>query len=98
MSAVAQFDERLREARQSSLEHRDGGEALAESLKLQYTTQERTAAAGKRRPGRRRKGEVIDLDQRTLIRPKGRGMFKTFLIIEATAAVIAVAVLVIYLF
>jgi hypothetical protein len=96
MSAVAQFDERLREARQDDLARDHTGQALADSLKLQQTTQQRAKSNGKTR-GRRRKGEVLDLDKRTFIKPKGRRVFKTFLVIEASAAVIAVAVLVIYL-
>src|SRR6478752_3266338 len=97
MAAVTQFDERLREARKENDARENGGHALADALKLQQNTQERAAGDGKRR-GRRRKGQVIDLDQRTFIKPKGRRVFKTFLVIEASAAIIAVAVLVIYLF
>ena len=97
IAAVAQFDERLREARKENDARENGGHALADALKLQQNTQERAAGDGKRR-GRRRKGQVIDLDQRTFIKPKGRRVFKTFLVIEASAAIIAVAVLVIYLF
>jgi uncharacterized protein (DUF1501 family) len=95
IAAVAQFDERLREARKENdaLDHT--GQALADALKLQQNTQQRAAAPTKH--GRRRKGQVIDLDQRTFIKPKRRRLFKTFLILEASAAVIAVAVLVIYL-
>lgn len=96
MSAVAQFDERLREARQGNLEHRDGGAALADSLKLQQTTQQRAASADKKRRGRRRKGDVVDLDNRTVIRPQGRRVFKWFLIVEAIVAAIAVGVLIAY--
>ena len=96
IATVAQFDERLREARNENDARENGGHALADALKLQQNTQERTAAPARRR-GRRRKGQVIDLDKRTFIKPKGRRVFKTFLVIEASAAIIAVAVLVIYL-
>ena len=92
---MAQFDERLREARLENDARENGGHALAEALKLQQNTQERAATPTKR--GRRRKGQVIDLDQRTFIKPKRRRLFKTFLILEASAAIIAVAVLVGYL-
>ena len=93
---MAQFDERLREARQQNDAHDSTGQALADALKLQHDTQQRVSAPGSKR-GRRRKGQVIDLDQRTFIKPKRRRLFKTFLALEASAAVIAVAVLVIYL-
>ena len=95
ITTVAQFDERLREARRENDARENGGHALADALKLQQNTQQRAATPTKR--GRRRKGQVIDLDQRTFIKPKRRRLFKTFLIIEASAAIIAVAVLVGYL-
>jgi uncharacterized protein (DUF1501 family) len=97
MTAVAQFDERLREARGENDARENTGQALADALKLQQSTQQRAADDGRKR-GRRRKGKVIDLDKRTFIKPKGRRVFKTFLVLEASAAVIAVAVLVIYLY
>jgi hypothetical protein len=97
ITTVAQFDERLREARR---EHDAAGEstgqALADALKLQQNTQQRALAPAKGR-GRRRKGPVIDLDQRTFIKPKRGRALRWFLIAEGTAAVIAVAVLVGYL-
>ena len=96
ITTVAQFDERLREARRENDARENGGHALADALKLQQNTQQRAATPSKKR-GRRRKGPVIDLDQRTFIKPKGRRLFKTFLVLEASAAIIAVAVLVIYL-
>jgi hypothetical protein len=96
ITTVAQFDERLREARRENDARENGGHALADALKLQHETQQRALAPAKGR-GRRRKGPVIDLDQRTFIKPKGRRLFKTFLVLEASAAIIAVAVLVIYL-
>ena len=96
IDAVAQFDERLREARGENDARDNGGHALADALKLQQNTRQRAAGDGKKH-GRRRRGQVIDLDKRTFIKPKRRRVFKTFLVIEASAAVIAVAVLVIYL-
>jgi uncharacterized protein (DUF1501 family) len=96
MTAVAQFDERLREARAEHAAREGTGQALADALKLQQNTQQRASAPAKKR-GRRRKGPVIDLDQRTFIKPKRRRALKWFLIAEGTAAVIAVAVLVGYL-
>jgi uncharacterized protein (DUF1501 family) len=93
---VAQFDERLREARRENDARENTGQALAEALKLQQNTQQRAATPNKKR-GRRRKGAVIDLDQRTFIKPKRRRALTWFLIAEGTAAVIAVAVLVGYL-
>ncbi len=97
ITTVAQFDERLREARRENDARENTGQALADALRLQQNTQQRAATPTKKR-GRRRKGPVIDLDQRTFIKPKRRRLFKTFLILEATVAIIAVAVLVIYLF
>ena len=96
IATVAQFDERLREARKENDARENGGHALADALKLQHSTQQRVLAPASGR-GHRRKGQVIDLDKRTFIKPKRRRVFKTFLVIEASAAVIAVAVLVIYL-
>ena len=96
ITTVAQFDERLREARREGDARENTGQALADALKLQQNTQQRAATPTKKR-GSRRKGQVIDLDQRTFIKPKGRRLFKTFLVLEASAAIIAVAVLVIYL-
>jgi hypothetical protein len=96
MTGVAQFDERLRDARRELDAGQSTGQALADALKLQHTTQQRVLAPGGKR-GRRRKGQVIDLDQRTFIKPKRGRALKWFLIAEGTAAVIAVAVLVGYL-
>ncbi len=96
INAVAQFDERLREARKENAARENGEHALADALKLQHSTQQRILAPVSKR-GRRRKGQVIDLDQRTFIKPKRRRLFQTFLVLEASAAVIAVAILVIYL-
>jgi hypothetical protein len=93
---VAQFDERLREARKENDAREGTGQALADALKLQHTTQQRVLAPGGKR-GRRRKGQVIDLDRRTFIKPKRGRALKWFLIAEGTAAAIAVAVLVGYL-
>jgi hypothetical protein len=96
ITTVAQFDERLREARRENDAPENGGHALADALKLQQNTQQRVSAPTKKR-GRRRKGPVIDLDQRTFIKPKRGRALKWFLIAEGTAAVIAVAILVFYL-
>jgi hypothetical protein len=93
---VAQFDERLREARRENDGREGTGQALADALKLQQNTQQRVSDPAKRR-GRRRKGQVIDLDQRTFIKPKRGRALKWFLIAEGAAAVVAVAVLVYYL-
>jgi hypothetical protein len=96
MSAVAQFDERLRDARRELDARQSTGQALADALQLQHTTQQRVLAPGGKR-GRRRKGQVIDLDQRTFIKPRRGRALRWFLIAEGAAAVIAVAVLVGYL-
>ena len=96
ITTVAQFDERLREARKENDAREGTGQALADALKLQQNTQQRAATPTKKR-GRRRKGQVIDLDQRTFIRPKRRRALMVLLTIEAAVAVLAVAVLVVYL-
>jgi uncharacterized protein (DUF1501 family) len=96
MTAVAQFDERLREARRENDARDNTGQALADALKLQQNTQQRASTPAKKR-GRRRRGPVIDLDQRTFIKPKRGRALKWFLIAEGTAAVIAVAILILYL-
>ena len=95
IATVAQFDERLREARKENDARENGGHALADALKLQQNTQQRASAPAKR--GRRRKGQVLDLDQRTFIKPKRRRWLMAMLIAEAIVAVIAVGVLVGYL-
>jgi len=96
INAVAQFDERLREARNENAARENGEHALADALKLQHSTQQRILAPGSKR-GRRRKGQVIDLDQRTFIKPKRRRALMILLTIEAAVAVLAVAVLVVYM-
>jgi hypothetical protein len=96
MTAVAQFDDRLREARGESDARDNTGQALADALKLQQNTQQRASSPVKKH-GRRRKGQVIDLDQRTFIKPKRRRALMVLLTIEASVAVLAVAVLVVYL-
>ena len=88
---VPEFDERMRAARQ------DGGHVLADSLQLQRTTAERLVAPHPNGHGRRRKGEVIDLETRTFIKPKRRRALMAVLIVETVIAVIAVGVLVAYL-
>lgn len=77
-------------------DQRPGSRALAESLHLQESVRDRDRVAQKQR-GRRRKGTVIDLDQRALIKPRGRRMLFAILVIESIIAVIAVAVLIAYL-
>jgi hypothetical protein len=72
-----------------------GSQALADSLQLQRAAQKRAVAAATGR-GRRRKGEVIDLDQMTVVRTRRRRIFMTLLVVEAIVAVIAVGVLVAY--
>jgi len=72
-----------------------GSQALADSLQLQRAAQKRAVAATGR--GRRRKGEVIDLDQMTVVRTRRRRIFMTLLVVEAVVAVIAVGVLIAYL-
>jgi uncharacterized protein (DUF1501 family) len=95
ITTVAQFDERLREARAENDARENTGQALAEALKLQQNTQQRASAPKGR--GRRRKGQVIDLDQRTFIKPKRRRWLMAMLIAEALVAVVAVGILVGYL-
>jgi hypothetical protein len=73
-----------------------GSQALSEALRLQVAARER-AAAPARRHGKRRKGDVIDLEQRTVIRSRGRRWLMVMLVLEAIVAVIAVGVLVAYL-
>jgi len=73
-----------------------GSQALADSLQLQRAAQKRAVAATGR--GRRRKGEVIDLDLMTssIKATRRRRIFMTLLVVEAIVAVIAVGVLVAY--
>jgi hypothetical protein len=73
-----------------------GSHALAEALQLQEAARQRTAATGKRR-GKRRKGRVIDLDEMTMSTPKPYRWLKVVLLIESVIAVIAVGVLIAYL-
>jgi hypothetical protein len=96
MTAVAQFDERLREALQENDARDNTGQALADSLKLQQATQQRAAVDAQKR-GRRRKGHVIDLDSRTIRRPRRRRVLLGLLILEAAVAFIAVAIFIAYL-
>jgi hypothetical protein len=96
MTAVAQFDERLRDARRELDARQSTGQALADALKLQHSTQQRILAPSSKR-GRRRKGHVIDLDQRTFIKPKRRKWLLALLVAEAAVAVIAVMILVAYI-
>ena len=74
-----------------------GSQALADSLQLQRAAQKRAVAAATGR-GRRRKGEVIDLDLKTstIKATRRRRIFMTLLVVEAIVAVIAVGVLVAY--
>ena len=74
-----------------------GSQALADSLQLQRSAQKRAVAAATGR-GRRRKGEVIDLDLKTstIKATRRRRIFMTLLVVEAIVAVIAVGVLVAY--
>ena len=96
IKAVAQFDERLREARNENAARENGEHALADALKLQHSTQQRILAPGSKR-GRRRKGQVIDLDNRTVVRSGRRRWLMALLVVEALVAAVAVAVFVIYL-
>jgi hypothetical protein len=73
-------------------DERRGSQALAESLELQRAAQQRTQGPAPKR-GKRRKGDVIDLDQRTVIRTRRRRIFMTLLIVEALVAVVAVVLL-----
>ncbi|HET7738715.1 MAG TPA: hypothetical protein VFK32_09100 [Tepidiformaceae bacterium] len=74
-----------------------GAQALVEALQLQHRAQERTAEPTSRRRGKRRKGDIIDLDNRQVIRSRRRRIFMVLLVVEAIVAVIAVGVLVAYL-
>ena len=78
-------------------DERRGSQALAESLQLQRAAQERAHSPAPKR-GKRRKGDVIDLDQRSLIRSRRRRIFMSLLIVEAIVAIIAVAVFVSYVY
>ena len=69
---------------------------MKDSLRLQEAAQKRAIRAASGR-GRRRKGEVIDLDQLTVVRSRRRRIFMTLLIVEALVAVVAIVVFVLYL-
>lgn len=73
-----------------------GSSALAESLHLQQAVRDREKAQQRQR-GRRRKGKIIDLEQRTAIQPHRRRVLFVILTFESVIAVIAVGVLVAYL-
>ena len=73
-----------------------GSQALADSLRLQRSAQQR-AMSKETRGGRRRKGEVVDLDQRTISRNRRRRILLTALLLEALIAAVALAVFVVYL-
>lgn len=75
---------------------RRGSQALIDSLHLQQSAQQRIAGAASGR-GRRRKGDVIDLDKRTVARTRRRRIFTILLILEIIVAVAAIAVFVFYL-
>ena len=77
-------------------DERRGSQALADSLQLQRAAQERTQGPTPKR-GKRRKGDVIDLEQRLVVRARRRRIFMILLTLEAIVAAIAVAVLVAYL-
>ena len=62
---------------------------------MQRAAQERALGPAPKR-GKRRKGDVIDLDQRSMTRSRRRRIFMTLLVVEAVVAVIAVGVLVAY--
>jgi len=76
-------------------DERRGSQALAESLQLQRAAQERAHGRAPKR-GKRRKGDVIDLERGLVIRSRRRRIFMTLLVVEATVAALAVAVLVAY--
>ena len=73
-----------------------GTQALVEALQLQHLAQERITDPASRR-GKRRKGDVIDLETRQVVRSRRRRIFMILLAVEAIVAVVAVAVLVAYL-
>jgi hypothetical protein len=75
-----------------------GGEALTESLRLQRTVRDRFASRNGKR-GKRRKGDVIDLDRPVLTprRRHGRLLF-TLLWFETAVALGALIVLGLYVF
>lgn len=72
-----------------------GSQALEDSLKLQRSAQQRASVAAGR--GRRRRGDVINLDERTVTRHRRRRIFFVILVVEALIAALAVGVLVAYL-
>ena len=74
---------------------RRGSRALKDSLRLQQAAQKRAMSAATGR-GRRRKGEVIDLDQLTVVRTRRHRIFMTLLVVEALVAVIAIVVFALY--
>lgn len=70
-------------------------QVLSDSLRLQRSAVR--AQLAPRGRGRRRKGAVIDLDQRTFHRPRRRRLLMALLIAEAVVAAVAVVVLIVYL-
>ena len=76
-------------------DERRGSQALADSLQLQRAAQERATGPTPKR-GKRRKGDVIDLDQRSIVRGRRRRIFMTLLVVEALVALLAVGVLIAY--
>lgn len=79
-----------------SPDHAHGSQALADSLKLQRSAQKRVSAGASGR-GRRRRGDVINLDERTVSRSRRRRFFFAILFFEALIAAFAVGVFVVYL-
>jgi len=73
-----------------------GSQALTEALQLQVAARERSAAP-QHKHGKRRKGDVVDIEQGTITRPRRRRLLMVLLVLEAVVAVIAVAVLIAYL-
>ncbi len=75
---------------------RRGGHALEEALHLQQMARE-NAQPGSKRAGRRRRGEVIDLDRRIVVNKRRHRLFMVLLWIEGFIAAAAIAVLVAYM-
>lgn len=64
-------------------------QVLSDSLRLQRSARAQQMPRGR---GRRRKGDVIDLDRRTVARYRRHRAFMALLVLEALIAVVAVAV------
>ena len=74
-------------------DERKGSSALAASLQLQRSVQQRDSAKRSRR-GHRRRDDVVDLNSRTLIRQKRHLLLWILLALEGTVAAVLVVIFV----